>query len=139
MKPEVRLRLRVSTWGGLLVLLVVAVVCARTVGEQSARLQCVPRTFLVVPGEPIRLELTVQSDSAAPIRLHVPDVPSLKLRALEKLPVRRTPKGLIVHKRVIIWQALEPGTVKTNGLLVETKGQKLRFPEVTITVSDPGP
>ena len=29
-----------------------------------------------------------------PFRLHVPDVPLLKLRAIEKLPVRRTAKAL---------------------------------------------
>ncbi len=65
--------------------------------------------------------------------------PLLKLRAIEKLPVRRTRDGVIVHKRVVVWQALEPGTVKIKTLSVETKGQKLLFPEITITVRDPGP
>ena len=62
----------------------------------NVRLQCTPRTFRVVPGEPIRLELTVRADSAAPIRLFVPDDPRLKLRALEKLPVRLTRDGCFV-------------------------------------------
>ena len=62
----------------------------------------------------MRLELTVRADSAASIRLHVPGDPLLKLRALEKLPVRRTPEGVIVHKRVVLWQALEPGLVKID-------------------------
>jgi hypothetical protein len=87
----------------------------------------------------MRLELTVRADSAASIRLHVPGNPLLKLRALEKLPVRQTPEGVIVHKRVVVWQALEPGLVKVDKLSVETKGRKLLFPEVTITVRDPGP
>ena len=52
--------------------------------------------------------------------------------------MQRTPEGVIVHKRVIIWQAVEPGTVKMNAISVETQGRKRLFPEVTITVSDPG-
>ena len=107
--------------------------------EENARLDCTPRTFRVVPGEPMRLELTVRADSAAPVRLHVPGNPMLKLRAIEKLPVRQTPEGTIVRKRVVVWQALEPGLIKIDKLSVETKGQKLLFPEVTITVRDPGP
>jgi len=107
--------------------------------EESVRLECKPRTFQVLPGEPMRLEMTIRADSAASIRLHVPGHPSLKLRAVEKLPVRRTPEGVIVHQRVVVWQALEPGLLKIDELSVETKGQKLLFPEVTITVRDPGP
>ena len=120
-------------------LLVPAVVFAPAmVAEKDARLECTPTAFRVVPGEPMRLELTVRADTAAPIQLHVPRDPLLKLRALEKLPVRRTPEGDIVHKRVVVWQALEPGSVKIDGLSVETRGRKLRFPEVTIVVRDPG-
>ena len=152
MKPEVELlgrrklsqatgpHRRVRAWGALLVLLVLTIVLApATVAEESVRLQCTPRTFRVVPGEPMRLELTVRTDSAASFRWHVPDDPLLKLRAFEKLPVRRTPKGVIVHKRVVVWQALEPGLVKIDKLSVETRGRRLLFPEVTITVRDPGP
>jgi hypothetical protein len=108
-------------------------------GQENLCLACTPRTFRVVPGEPMRVELTVYADSAASIRLHVPADPRLSLRAVEKLPVQRTTEGLIVHKRVVIWQALEPGTVRMKAISVETRGQKLLFPEITITVSDPGP
>lgn len=141
MRPEVRLGCRLLTQGGLLVLLLgVTIAFARaTAKQEKERLQCSPRTFRVLPGEPIRLELTVQADSADPIKLHVPNDPLLKVRAIEKLPVRRTPDGVIVHKRVVIWQGLEPGTVKMKTLSIETKGQKLQFPEVTIIVRDPGP
>ena len=59
--------------------------------------------------------------------------------AVEKLPVQRTTEGVIVHQRVVIWQALEPGAVKMKAISVETRGRKLLFPEITITVSDPGP
>jgi hypothetical protein len=105
----------------------------------EVHLQCTPREFHVVPGEPIRLKLTVQAEDAAPIRLHVPDNPLLMLRAIEKLPIRQSQDGTIVHARVVIWQALEPGVVKLKSLSVENKGRKLSFPEITITVRDPGP
>jgi hypothetical protein len=131
------MRRHVFTTGTLLVVL--AALASQTMAAEKTRLECTPRTFRVVPGEPMRLELTVRARSAAPVRFHVPGDPLLKLRALEKLPVRRIPEGVIVHKRVVVWQALEPGSVKIDRLLVETKGQKLLFPEVTIAVRDPGP
>ena len=116
-------------------LLIIAPVTA----ADNQRLECKPRAFDVVPGEPMRLELTVLAESAEPIRLHVPRHPLLKLRALEKLPVQRTRDGIIVHKRGLVWQALEPGMVKIETLFIETKEKKLFFPEIIITVRDPGP
>ena len=110
-----------------------------TMAEENVRLQCTPHTFQVVPGEPIRLELTVRADSAVPLRVHVPDEPLLMLRAFEKLPVRRTAEGVVFYRRVVVWQGLEPGTIKIKTLSVEANGQKRLFPEVTISVSDPGP
>ena len=127
----------VREWSVLLVFPVLTIVLAPA--KEQVRLECTPDTFRVVPGEPMRLELTVRSDSAARFRWHVPNDPMLKLRAIEKLPVRRTPKGVIVHKRVVVWQALQPGVVKIDKLSVETKRRKILFPEVTITVRDPGP
>ena len=87
-----------------------------------------PHTFRVVPGEPVRLELTVEADSAAPIRMHIPADPLLVLRAVEKLPIERTKAGVIVHKRVVIWQSLEPGTVKMNDISIETPGTETPVP-----------
>ncbi|MFZ5829207.1 MAG: hypothetical protein ACOY3P_03930 [Planctomycetota bacterium] len=107
--------------------------------EADVRLGCTPRTFRVLPGEPVRLELCVVARSGAPVRLQVPADPRLVLRAVEKLPVERNREGAIVHRRVVIWQALEPGEVKIDALSVETQGRTLRFPEITITVRDPGP
>jgi hypothetical protein len=130
---------RSDTLASPLLLTLLFVIAPATMAEDNVRLECSPRTFRVVPGEPMRLELTVRADSAVPIRVHVPGEPLLKLRAFEKLPLRRTRDGVIVHKRAVVWQALEPGLVKIKTLSVETKGQKLLFPEITITVRDPGP
>ena len=107
--------------------------------RESVRLSIEPRNVQVVPGEPVRIELIVQADSAAPVRIHIPADPLLLLRAVEKLPVRRNQDGVIVHKRIVIWQALEPGALKMRTISAETGGRKLRFPEITITVNDPGP
>ena len=91
-----------------------------------------------MPGEPVQVELTVEAPSAAPVRMHIPADPLLVLRAVEKLPVARTEEGVVVHKRVVIWQAIEAGVVRINALSAETQGRKLTFPEITITVRDPG-
>jgi hypothetical protein len=110
-----------------------------TMAQENVRLACEPRTVAVVPGEPVRVEFTVQCASAAPVRVHIPADPLLVLRAVEKLPVRRTTEGVMIHKRVVIWQALEPGAVTMKAISVDTQGRKRLFPEITITVSDPGP
>lgn len=105
--------------------------------EEDVQLACAPRSFRVLPGEPARVELKIQTRSAAPVRLHVPEHSLLMLRAVEKFPVQRTREGAVVHKRVLIWQALEPGTAKVTGLSVETPGGKRMFPEIEITVRAP--
>jgi hypothetical protein len=126
-------------FAGLVLLALSPVVVRQAVAGEDVHLHCAPRTFQVVPGEPMQLKLTVRADSAAPIHLHVPRHPSLKLRAIEKFPVRRTRDGTIVQKRLLVWQALEPGKITLKTLSVETEGKKLVVPEITITVRNPGP
>ena len=139
MSLDIRFRQGGSTTAGpILLLLLLLWFASVTMAQENVRLDCAPRTFQVVPGEPVRLELTVEADSAAPIRMHLPADPLLLLRAVEKLPVQRTPEGILVHKRVVIWQALEPGAVKMRAISLETQGRKRLFPEVTIVVRDPG-
>jgi hypothetical protein len=115
------------------------VLAAPAMAEDQVRLKCTPREFQVVPGEPMRLQLTVQTDSATPFRLDIPNEPRLKLRAVEKRPVRRLGDGVVIYERVIVWQGLEPGTVKIDTLSVLAQEEKRLFPEVTITIRDPAP
>jgi len=110
-----------------------------SLANDGMRLTCEPQSFHVIPGEPMRLQLTVQSDAATSFRLHVPAEPLLKLRTIEKLPVQRTGEGTVIYQRVVLWQGLEPGTVRIKTLSVETQEQTLFFPEVSITIRDPGP
>lgn len=127
-----------DSFSGLaLALAVLLVGPAAAWAQEHVQLACEPRAVTAVPGEPIRVQLTVQADSAAPLRFHIPADPRLQLRAVEKLPVRRTPEGVIVHQRVAVWQGLEPGTVKMNAITVEARGRKWRFPELVITISLP--
>jgi len=106
--------------------------------RENVRLSVEPRSVQALPGEPVRLELTILADSAAEVRLHVPADPRLLLRAVERRPVQRTQAGVIVHRRAIIWQALAPGVIEMDAVSVQTRGRKLLFPQITITVSDPG-
>lgn len=106
-------------------------------GEEP-RVSCSPRSFQVLPGEPVRVEFTVEAATAAPVRWQLPASPLLALRAVENIPVQRTASGAILHRRAVLWQGLEPGTVKLNALSVETRGRKLVFPEITVTIRDPG-
>jgi hypothetical protein len=123
----------------LMALVLLSVPSSAVGGEDNIYLQCKPQSFQVAPGEPIRLQLTIQSPSAVRFRLQIPTVPLLHLRAVEKSPVRQTREGMVVYQRIIVWQGLEPGTVKLKNLSVTTKEQKLLFPETTITVRDPHP
>jgi hypothetical protein len=120
-------------------LLILLVPEALAAAPKNIRLACEPRAVVVVPGEPVRVELSVQADTAAPVRIHIPAHPALMLRAVEKLPVRQDPRGFIVYRRSVIWQPLEPGPVKLDAISAEIGGRKLRFPEISITVRDPGP
>lgn len=130
---------RIGTAVPPVLLLLLLLFAPAALARENIRLAVEPRRVQVLPGEPVRLELTVQADSAAPVRWRVPADPLLVLRAVEKLPLQRTQGGVIVHKRVVLWQALEPGAVAMKAISVETQGRKLLFPEITITVSDPGP
>jgi hypothetical protein len=107
--------------------------------QENVRLACEPRTVAVVPGEPVRVEFTVQC------RFGCPGPGSYSCRSVAGVACGREAAraadhgGLIIHKRVVIWQALEPGAVTMKAISVETQGRKRLFPEITITVSDPGP
>jgi hypothetical protein len=105
---------------------------------QEPHLACVPRRFEVMPGEPVRVEFSIEAHSAEPIHLRIPADSLLLLRAVEKLPLRRTNEGTIVHRRAVLWQALEPGSVTLNAISVEIRGKEYLFPPITITVRDPG-
>ena len=79
---------------------------------------CEPRELRGVPGEPLRLEITVEADRAAPVQLQIPAVSNLFLRTVEKIPIQRTETGHYIQKRVIIWQGLEAGSTTLTNLTV---------------------
>jgi len=93
-----------------------------------------PRELRGVPGEPLRIELTVETVDAVPVRLRIPAVSNLLVRTVERIPIRRTESGRFVHQRIVIWQGLEAETVTLTNLIAETSSGRLTFPEVRITV-----
>ncbi len=121
----------------------VAVLLLMCFGAAAARagdrreLQCTPQSLQGLPGEPIRVRLTVALPAAKTIDWRIPAHPLLKVRAVEKLPVRRTRQGSVIYERVVLWQGLEPGTVRLKNLAIQIDRQKLTFPAITITIRDP--
>jgi len=83
---------------------------------------CEPRVLRGVPGEPLQVTLTVETDRAAPMQLHIPSVSNLVLRTVEKIPIRRTPAGRYIQKRILIWQGLESGSTTITNLTVSFQG-----------------
>ncbi len=82
------------------------------------RITCEPRELHGVPGEPLQLEITITADRASPIHIQIPHIDNLHLRTVEKVPIRRTADGRYMHKRIILWQGLEAGSVTLTNLTV---------------------
>lgn len=101
-------------------------------------LKCEPSFLRGVSGEPLQVTLTVESRSADPVTLHIPEIPFLTLRAVEKIPLRLSGAKTVVQKRIVIWQGLEAGTVTLENLCAEIAGKRRLFPPLKITV-DPVP
>lgn len=93
-----------------------------------------PRVLRGVPGEPLQIELTIETADTLPVRLLVPSISNLTVRTVERIPIRRTDDGRFVQKRVVIWQGLEAGSTTLTNLLAETSAGRFAFPSVKITV-----
>ena len=79
---------------------------------------CEPRELRGVPGEPLQLEVTVETDRASPINLMIPHIDILHLRTVEKIPIQRTEEGRYIQKRILLWQGLESGTTTLTNLTI---------------------
>lgn len=112
-------------------------------------LTCTPHVLTGIPGEPLTLELTIDTEQVTPVQLEVPAVSNLVLRTVEKIPVQRTPTGHFIQKRILIWQGTEAGTTTLTNLMICFQAQNSESgavagspsliskncPAVTITVS----
>ncbi len=103
---------------------------AGTVLAAEPLLTCEPRELRGLPGEPLQLELTVETDRANPIRLRIPAVQNLFLRTVEKIPIQRTAEGRYVQKRILIWQGLEAGSATLTNLTVQLQALEKSDPKV---------
>jgi len=97
-------------------------------------LKCHPQVLRGIPGAPLRTELIVETPDAKPIRVLIPAVSNLFLRAVEKIPIQRTADGQFIQKRIVIWQGVEAGSVTITNLSAEIDGSTNLFPVLNITV-----
>lgn len=102
-------------------------------------LTCTPRELHGIPGEPLKLEVTVETDRVLPVQIRIPSVTNLVLRMVEKIPIQRTENGRYIQKRIIIWQGIEAGSTSLTNLAVHTETDILYFPAVEIAVGDVTP
>lgn len=93
-------------------------------------LKCDPQVLRGLPGEPLRVELTVETERATAIQLRIPAVSNLVLRTVEKVPIQLTADGRFVQKRIIIWQGLEAGSTTLTNLTVVFQGLENSDPNV---------
>lgn len=93
-----------------------------------------PQTLRGIPGEQLRTELTVETALAGPVQIRIPSASNLVLRAVEKIPIRRTKAGTFVQKRIIIWQGVEAGSTAVTNLTAVFQGLERFFPNLGITV-----
>lgn len=98
------------------------------------RLAVTPQELSGIPGQPLRVELTVETDRAEPVQLKIPAVSNLVLRAVEKVPIQRTKAGTYVQKRIVIWQGVEAGSATVTNLTAVFQTLENVFPNIGITV-----
>ncbi len=100
-----------------------------------------PHALHGVPGEPLRVELSVETSTVTPVRMRIPETSNLVMMVVEKIPVRRTQTGTFVQKRIVIWQGIEAGQTVLTNLTAEIDGAPHLFPAIGITVDavEPAP
>lgn len=91
---------------------------------------CEPRELRGVTGEPLRLEISVETDHAVPIQLKIPHINLLHLNTVEKVPIQRAASGRYIQKRTIFWQGLESGQTTITNLTVLFQGSENSSQEV---------
>jgi hypothetical protein len=130
---------------------VTAIASSCLAGEQV--ITCSPQQLRGVPGEPLQLEVSIETDRALPAQLRIPHHPSLYLRTVEKIPIQRAAGGRYIQKRIIIWQGLEAASLTLTNLLVSFQGPEpagttasprvqtleKKCPDIRITIEDVEP
>lgn len=115
--------------------LLFCILSAATLAAGETVLTVEPQTLSGIPGEPLRVELTVETGHAAPVQVRIPSVSNLVLRTVEKIPIQRTKTGAYVQKRIIIWQGTEAGTVTLTNMTAVFQGLEETFPNLGITIN----
>lgn len=100
------------------------------------QLTAVPHELKGVPGEPLQVELTIETDRAVPVQLKIPSISNLVVRAVEKVPIQRTENGRYLRKRILIWQGTESGRVSLTNLTVAVNAEEFVFPTIRIEITE---
>jgi hypothetical protein len=100
----------------------------------TARISATPRTVTGVPGEPLRVTVTVETERVEPLQLRLPVVSNLVLRAVERIPVQRTRAGRYIQRRVILWQGVASGETTLTNLMAEVGATTNRLPPIAVTI-----
>lgn len=98
-----------------------------------------PRELKGLPGEPLQVELTIETDRAVPVQLKIPSISNLVVRTVEKIPIQRTKEGRYIRKRIIIWQGTESGTATLTNLTVTVNNEEFVLPSIRIDITDVEP
>lgn len=102
--------------------IILATAIAGTLLAGEPLITCTPRELRGLPGEPLQLEVAVETDRVVPIRIQIPSTNILQLHSVEKIPIQRTKAGHYIQKRIIIWQGLETGSITLTNLTVCFQG-----------------
>ena len=89
-------------------------------GEPTIRRE--PSQLRGIPGEPLKLVITVETDRATPIQLRIPSIQHLILRTVEKTPIQRTATGRYIQERTILGQGIEAGSTTVTNVTVVFQG-----------------
>lgn len=100
------------------------------------KITCEPAELHGVPGEPLQVELWIETDHAIPLQLRIPPVTNLVLRTVEKIPIQRTPDGRFVQKRIVIWQGIEAGSGTLTNLIIQTGAATQMLPTIEFTIDE---
>lgn len=93
-----------------------------------------PRELRGLPGEPLRVELTVVTPDAQPMHLSVPATSNLVVRTVEKNPIQRTADGRFVQKYTVFWQGTASGRITLTNLTAVFRDKNAVFPTIGITI-----
>lgn len=120
-------------WNGWKIMLLASF--AATVLAGDAVLMCEPDRLRGVPGEPLQVEVSVETERVTPVDLSMSPIDGLYLCVVETVPITRTKRGTFVQKHMLVWQGLEAGSFTLTNLTVQVGGDVYDLPKVDVSIN----